>query len=162
MKMDKAFEAVHETEATLGKALRTIGERHAAEADLYHLGQTLSRQCAEHLRAIAPFAQRYGASPAPDDAMATSGLLDAVRRKGAQIVGRTEAAGLLLMADLKQLYLEAQHAEIAWVILVQSARAGRDVELIDVAGRCREEAELRGKWLRTRIKESAPQVYAAG
>jgi len=48
------------------------------------------------------------------------------------------------------------------VILLQAARAVRDSELIEVATACREEAETCGKWIRTRIKESAPQVLAAG
>jgi hypothetical protein len=59
-------------------------------------------------------------------------------------------------------YLAAQHAELAWVVLLQAAKAKRDAELIEVVTRCHEEAETCGKWLRTRIKEAAPQVYAAG
>ena len=55
-----------------------------------------------------------------------------------------------------------QEAEIAWVILAQAAQAVRDHELLQVASLCHEEAEARGKWLRTRIKESAPQVLATG
>ena len=78
------------------------------------------------------------------------------------MIGHSEMAGLLLMADLRELYLTAQHAELAWVILLQSAKARRDAELIDVVTRCHEQAKMCGKWLRTRIKEAAPQVYAAG
>jgi Domain of unknown function (DUF892) len=162
MNMNKAVEDVHDAEAELGKRLRVTGERHASESDLYHLGHTLARRCAEHLRALAPFADRYGAKPAPDDPDASPGLLATVRRKSGEILGRSQAAGLLLMADLRELYLAAQHAEIAWVVLLQAARARRDPELIEVVTRCHEEAEMCSKWLRTRIKEAAPQVYAAG
>ena len=162
MNMNKAVEDVHEAEAELAKRLRVTGERHASESDLYHLGHTLARKCAEHLKALAPFAERYGAKPAPDDLDASPGLLETVRRKSGQVVGRSEAAGLLLMADLRELYLAAQHAELAWVVLQQAAKAKRDAELIEVVTRCHEEAEMCGKWLRTRIKEAAPQVYAAG
>jgi hypothetical protein len=162
MKMNKAVEDVHEAEAELAKRLRVTGERHASESDLYHLGHTLARQCAEHLRALAPFAERYGAKPAPDDLDASPGLLETVRRKSAEVVGRSEAAGLMLMADLRELYLAAQHAELAWVVLLQAAKASRDAELIEVVTGCHEETEMCGKWLRTRIKEAAPQVYAAG
>jgi hypothetical protein len=162
MKMNKAVEDVHEAEAELAKRLRVTGERHASESDLYHLGHTLARQCAEHLRALAPFAQRYGAKPAPDDLDASPGLLETLRRKSGEVVGRSEAAGLMLMADLRDLYLAAQHAELAWVVLQQAAKAKRDAELIEVVTRCHEETEMCGKWLRTRIKEAAPQVYAAG
>jgi hypothetical protein len=93
---------------------------------------------------------------------ASPGILEALRRRTAGIVGRSEAAGLLLMADLRDLYLTAQHAELAWVVLLQAAKARRDADLIDVVTRCHEQTEMCGKWLRTRIKEAAPQVYAAG
>jgi Cft2 family RNA processing exonuclease len=162
MNMNKAIEDLHDAEAELAKRLRVTGERHASESDIYHLGHTLARQCDEHLRALAPFADRYGAKPAPDDVDASPGLLETVRRRTAAVVGRTESAGLLLMADLRELYLAAQHAELAWVVLLQAAKARRDAELIEVVTSCHEQTEMCGKWLRTRIKEAAPQVYAAG
>ncbi|MFL5982405.1 MAG: hypothetical protein ACJ74R_11935, partial [Gaiellaceae bacterium] len=71
-------------------------------------------------------------------------------------------SGLLLLRDLRNLYLSAQEAEIAWVILAQAAQAVRDRELLQTVSLCHEEAEARGKWLRTRIKEAAPQVLATG
>jgi hypothetical protein len=162
MNMNKAVEDVQDAEAELGKRLRVTGERHASESDIYHLGHTLARRCAEHLRALAPFAERYDAKPMRDDLDTSPGLLETVRRKSGEILGRSEAAGLLLMADLRELYLAAQHAELAWVVLLQAAKARRDAELIEVVTRCHEEAEACGKWVRTRIKEAAPQVYAAG
>jgi len=162
MNMNKAIEDVHDAEAEVAKRLRVTGERHASESDIYHLGHTLARQCAEHLRALAPFADRYGAKPAPDDVEASPGLLETVRRKTGEVVGRSESAGLLLMTDLRELYLAAQHAELAWVVLLQAAKARRDAELIEVVTHCHEQTEMCGKWLRTRIKEAAPQVYAAG
>ncbi|MFL6011692.1 MAG: hypothetical protein ACJ734_07880, partial [Gaiellaceae bacterium] len=61
MKLDKAIEDVQDAEAELAKELRAIGERHAVEHDLYHLGHTLAKQCADHLERLAPFAERYGA-----------------------------------------------------------------------------------------------------
>ena len=162
MKLDKAIADVQEAESDLAKELRVVGERHATEHDLYHLGHTLARQCGEHLERLAPFAERYGAD-VPDDAVAESpGLLETMRRKSAELLGRSERSGLLLLRDLRNLYLTAQEAEIAWVILAQAAQAARDRELLQVVSLCHEEAEARGKWLRTRIKQSAPQVLATG
>jgi len=162
MKLDKAIEDVQDAEAELAKDLRAVGERHAVEHDLYHLSQTLAKQCGEHLERLAPFAERYGASSSDDGAAESPGVLETLRRKSAELLGRSEAAGLLLLRDLRNAYLAAQEAEIAWVILAQAAQAARDRELLREVSRCHEEAELRGKWLRTRIKESAPQVLATG
>ena len=90
------------------------------------------------------------------------GLLETVRRKSSELLGRSEASGLLLLADLRSLYLSAQEAEITWVILLQAAKAVRDRDLLETATSCQHEAETRGKWLRTRIKEASPQVLATG
>jgi hypothetical protein len=163
VKLHKAIEDVQEAEAELAKQLRSVGERHATEPDLYHLGHTLARQCADHVRRLAPFAERYGASSSTDNNITESpGVLEGLRRTSSRLISRSEASGLVLLRDLRHLYLAAQNAEIVWVILLQAARAVRDRELIEAASLCREEAEARGKWLRTRIKESCPQVLASG
>jgi hypothetical protein len=162
MKLDKAIEDVQRAEAELAGELRKIGERHAVEHDLYHLGHTLARQCEAHLKALEPFAERYGAPPATDGVGESPGLLESVRHKSSELLGRSEMTGMLLLRDLRNLYLTAQEAEIAWVILAQAAQAVRDRELLVVVTKCHEDAETRGKWLRTRIKESSPQVLATG
>jgi hypothetical protein len=162
VKLDKAIEELHDAEAELARRLRSTGERHAVDADLFHLSHTLADQCVAEVRELAPFAQKYGASAPPGDLKESPGMLQALRRKGSELVGRTEAAGLLLLRDLRELYLSAQHTEIAWLMLVQAARAVRDPDLIEVARRGQEQAQTRAKWLRTRIKESSPQLLAAG
>ena len=113
MKLDKAIEDVHEAESELATQLRSVGERHASEADLYHLGHTLARQCAEHARRLAPFAERYGAAPPGGRGMTQSpSVLEALRRTGAKLIGKSEASGLLLLRDLRHLtraYLRRLH-----------------------------------------------------
>lgn len=162
MKLDKAITQVEQAEEELARELRAVGERHAVDHDLYHLGHTLARQCAEHLELLAPFAARYGARPGDRAVAESPRLLETLRRKSAELLGRSEAARMLLLRDLRTLYLAAQEAELAWVILAQAAQAARDRELLHVVTRCHEEAEMRGMWLRTRIRESAPQILASG
>jgi hypothetical protein len=65
---------------------------------------------------------------------------------------------MLLLRDLRELYLGAQGTLIAWVIVRQGAMAARDKELLDVAKKCQPETDLQVKWLLTRIKTTAPQV----
>lgn len=161
MKLDTAIKDVQDAESDLATQLRVVGERHAVEHDLYHLGHTLARQCADHLERLAPFARRYGAPQRATDPESPP-LLEAVRHKSSELLGRFELSGLLLLRDLRNLYLTAQHAEIAWTILSQSALAARDRELVQTAGTCHEHIEAQAKWLRTRIKQSSPQVLATG
>jgi hypothetical protein len=161
VKLDEAIDGVQRAEADLADRLRTVGERHATEHDLYHLGQTLAGQCAEHVRRLAPFAERYGTRVRevhPD----SPGLLESVRHKGAELLGRSSSAGALLLRDLRELYLSAQATEIAWVELIQAAQAVRDADLLAAATPAHAETETCAKWVRSRIKEVAPQVYAAG
>lgn len=162
MKLDKAIADVQDAESDLAKELRTIGERHAVEHDLYHLGHALARQCADHLERLTPFVERYGARARDEGVAESPSLLETLRHKSAELLGRSELSGVLLLRDLRNLYLTAQEAEIAWVILAQAAQAVRDRELLALVTVCHEEAEARGKWLRTRIKQSAPQVLATG
>jgi hypothetical protein len=126
------------------------------------MSHTLARRCANHLEQLAPLAKVYGAASGDPHATESPGLMATLRQAGVRLTGGGEASGLVLLHDLRDLYLCAQHAEIAWTILLQAAKAARDQRLIEVATACHEHAETRGRWLRTRIKETAPQVLATG
>jgi hypothetical protein len=67
---------------------------------------------------------------------------------------------VLLVKDLRETYVAAHRAEISWIVLQQAAKAARDSELLKVVGVCAEEAEQTWKWLRTRLKDSAPEALA--
>lgn len=163
MKLDNAIKGVLDAEAALAKRLLAVGERHAADHDVYHLGHTLARQAADHVTRLTPFAERYHmAPPAPPHAGDSQGILETLRLKRSQLMGRAESAGMLLLRELRETYLLAQATEIAWTILQQAALAVRDGELLDVISTCHEQTETCAKWLRTRIKETAPQALAAG
>ena len=138
-----------------------MGERHAVERDLHHVAQPLAK-CAEQLDQLAPAAERYGVSPPARDVGESPRLHGELRRKSADLLGRSEVTGLMLLGDLRDLYLDAQRAELAWVVLVQVAQAVRDRDLLEVATAGREHAETTGKWVRTRTKETGPQVLATG
>ena len=162
MKIDRAIEDVQDAEAELAKRLRIISERHAVEHDLFHLSHTLARRSADHLDQLAAIASSYGVKPHRGDVSESEGLLEAARQKASEMLGRSELAGLMLLRDLRDLYIRAQEAEIAWTILIQAAKAKRDQDLLAVATPCHTETEICARWIRTRIKETSPQVLAAG
>ena len=78
------------------------------------------------------------------------------------MTGRQPAAGLLLLRDLRRLYVMAQECEIDWVMVEQGAKAARDRELLGTVTSCMEETTVQVKWLKTRIKEAAPQTLTVG
>jgi hypothetical protein len=162
MKIDRAIQDVQQAETELAKRLRLTGERHAVEHDLFHLGHTLARRCGDHLDRLATVSGKYGVQAESVSAAESPGLLETARHKASELLGRSELTGMLLLRDLRELYLRAQEAEITWIILIQAAKACRDAELLEVATHCHAETETCGKWLRTRIKETSPQVLATG
>lgn len=162
MKIDLAIGDVSDAETALGHRLDAIGERHKADHDVFHLTTTLQRIVSANLERLAPIADRHGATVRPSDVHDThgAGLLDAVREKTSELVGRRPEPGLLLLRDLRHLHLLYCEASIDWVILGQGAQAIRDKELLDVISQCHPQT-LRGmKWTVTRIKTAAPQVLA--
>jgi hypothetical protein len=161
VKVDLAIAAVGDAEGDLGKRLRVVAERHAVEHDLYHLGHSLARMSAQRLELLAPHADRYDAA-LPSPGGETPGMLESLRHKTSELLGRAEPTALLLVRDLLDLYQTAQAAEIRWTVLVQVSAAVRDEGLLRAATDGHQQVELCARWLRTRIKETAPQTYATG
>ena len=161
MRLDHAIELVRDAEAQLADALNTLGERHAAESDVYHTAHALAARAATQLDRLEPQARRYSASERnPVDP--TPPALERVRRFTSEMLAGRPEPGMLLLHDLREAYLTAHGAEIAWVTLRQAAKAARDTELVATAEEGLEEAERRWKWLRTKIKDATPQVLVAG
>ncbi|MDP9293702.1 MAG: hypothetical protein M3O90_04620, partial [Actinomycetota bacterium] len=68
------------------------------------------------------------------------------------------SGGLGLLRDLHDLYLMATECDLAWTLVGQAAQGARDRELLDVVARCEGETAIQLKWLRTRMKQAAPQA----
>jgi hypothetical protein len=164
MKLNQAIEHVQDADCDLADELETIAERHAAESDVYHVAKTLASRCGLQLDELRSHAVRYGAAERALEASSNGGpeVLERARRLASELIGKHELAGMLLLDDLRGLYLAAHRAELAWVVLEQGAKAARDAELLETAKKGREEAERRWKWVRTRVKEASPQVLVAG
>ena len=86
----------------------------------------------------------------------------AMRRMVAAAAGRSEVTGMVLLMDLREAYLAAQRTEVTWVILQQASAAARHQPLHKLAMSGVEESAGTAKWLRTRLKETVPQVLATG
>jgi hypothetical protein len=160
MKIGPAVTRLHEAELDLADRFRELGERHPAEHDVYHHAHTFAKECLGHAEQLERIAERYGKELETDEE-AEGGLMEALRRTAGAMLGRRPESGVLLLRDLRELYLVAQETLITWVIVRQGAMAVRDQQLIEVAKRCQLETDLQMKWLLTRIKVTAPQVLAS-
>ena len=124
MKVGVAIEAAAASERRLAEELVRVGERHEADHDVFHVTRTLSRLSQQHVELLSPHAERYSAS------------LDADAAEPPTTGGEP---ALLLLHDLRRLYLLASEASIDWVMLAQGAQAVKDSELLDTVTRCHDE-----------------------
>lgn len=154
---------LHELELGLADDYRTLGERHAADHDVYHQCATFAKQAEEHAKLLQPAVERYGEQVDGDDGGGFwSGLLEAARHTTSEAAGRSPTTGLLLLRDLRALFLAAEEVSITWVMAGQAAQAKRDAELLQTVRDCHAGVELQVKWLTTRIKVASPQALVVG
>lgn len=158
MKLDLAIEDVRDAEIELGRKLKSLGERHKADHDVFHLSETLQRIVAANLDRLRATAERYGVEVGHVPEEHGRGLAEKAREKSSELAGRRPEPALILLRDLRALHLLYAEASINWVILGQGAQAARDAELLEAVTACHAQT-LRGmKWTVTRLKTAAPQV----
>jgi hypothetical protein len=163
MQLGRAIRELYAAELELADEFRKVGQRHRVDHDVFHLCDRLAEQCDSHASQLVPHAARYGqALEEPDEPGGWDSILGAVRRTASTMAGRMPETGLLLLDDLRRLYLMAQESLIDWTMVMQGAKAARDTELLATVTACMAETEVQGKWLKTRIKTAAPQVLTVG
>jgi hypothetical protein len=138
---------IHKAEVDLADAFRQVAEGHKEEPDVYHLCHTLAKQCDGHAEKLKPFVERYG-EEAPDEP----------DRLHTELFKDTRKGGLGLLRDLHDLYLMASECDISWTMIGQAAQGVRDKELFEVVNACDGETSTQLKWLKTRMKQAAPQA----
>jgi hypothetical protein len=128
MQLPRYLELLHREQLELADAFRSVASAHADEADVARQCERLAAQCEAHAERLAPFVGE-GPEVEPD-----------------------------LLADLHDLYRRAAHCDMAWTLAGQAAQGTRDRELLEVVQGCEGETEIQLKWLRTRLKQAAPQA----
>jgi hypothetical protein len=138
---------LHRAESALAESFRQVAAGHGAEPDVYHLCHTLAEQCDAHTDLLRPVVDRYG--EAGDDEP---------ERLHADAMAGTRSGPLGLLRDLQDLYVLASLVDITWMMVRQAAQGLRDEDLLAVVRRCSAQTELQLSWLRTRMKQAAPQA----
>ena len=52
----------------------------------------------------------------------------------------------------------ATECDITWTMVGQAAQGARDTDLVEMVKACEGETETQLKWLKTRMKQAAPQA----
>jgi hypothetical protein len=138
---------LEQAELELAHAFREVGDGHAEEVDVYHLTRLLGEQCDAHAEQLGPFVRRYrDATPDEPD------------RLHSEIFRGTRGGSLGLLRDLHDLYLMATECDLVWTLVAQGAQGARDEQLFALVGRCKGETAMQLQWLKTRLKQAAPQA----
>jgi hypothetical protein len=138
---------MHRSELDLAKGFRVVADGHAEEPDVYHTCQTLAKQCEEHAEKLEPFVDRYGEEKPEEPDRLYHELFD-----------ETRSGGLGLLRDMQDLYLMANACDISWTIIGQAAQGLSDRDLLEVVDSCEGQTATQIKWLKTRMKQAAPQA----
>jgi hypothetical protein len=138
---------LHKAQTDLAAAFREVRDAHADEADVHHLCGRLAEQCDSHAERLEPIAERYG-EEAPDEPDRLYSELFTGPRQG----------GVGLLRDLHDLYLMASECDVAWTLVGQAAQGLRDNELFEVVQACEGETSSQLQWIKSRMKEAAPQA----
>lgn len=138
---------IEQGERTLASSYRQVAEGHAEEADVFHTCLNLAEQCDAHVEKLGALSERYGENPDQEP-----------ERLHAEGLSETRSGGLGLIRDLHDLYLLANYLDMAWTMVGQAGQGARDREVISVVGACQGDTELQISWIKTRMKQAAPQA----
>lgn len=157
MKIGIVLRDLHHDEAELAKAFARLADEHHVDHEIQHLGYDLADWSMRHVREIASIATQFGENlePAPDG---TPALVDQARRWASERVGRAKDAELVMVRDLKGVYLRASGVLTDWEMVGQAAQAIVHDELVELATRCQAETKRQMTWANAKIKEVSTQA----
>ncbi|WP_129841762.1 hypothetical protein [Streptomyces sp. RFCAC02] len=150
--------ALHHAERSLEKDLLGAAERHATEHEVHHVAKDLARWSREHAARLADTGGAYGLDLQEHGGRGPGALLSAVRERAAEALGHRPEPGLLLLHDLRELYLAASGVSLYWEMLAQAAQAAKDARLLEMASSCHPETLRQVRWANTHIKVLSPQI----
>lgn len=151
MKLPVYLSLLAQSEGTLADSFRQVADAHGDEPDVHFLCQTLAAQCDDHRTRLEAASARYGTASADDEP----------ERLHADGLSETRTGPLGLLRDLQDLYVLANLTDITWMIIKQAAQALPDRDLLEIVADCEHETAVQLRWLRTRIKQAAPQALIA-
>jgi len=151
------IQELHRSETDLADELFHLSDRHRTDHEIFYVARDLARWSCEHVAELTRAGQPFGLELG-DDVDDGSGLLSALRQKGAELLGRHHDTGLALLADLRRVYRKASGVSLDWEILAQSAQAAKDGDLLALAQRCHPQTLRQTRWLNATLKQSSAQV----
>jgi hypothetical protein len=160
VKLDMVVEELHRSENHLVTVMMTMSDRHKTDHEVFHVCRDMAAWSRAHVAELTRAGRDLGVELDPE-ATEDPGPLAAVRQRAAELLGRRSTPGLLLLADLRHLYREAQGTSVDWELLAQGAQGAKNRELLDVAERCHPQTLRIARWANGYLKVTSPQVLAS-
>lgn len=158
--IEYALTQVHRSENQTHEHLLRMAETHAAEHEIHHVALDIAVWSGENVRLLADAARDNGID-LDDEADVPNRLAQFARGVTATLTGRRAETGLLLLNDLRELYLRASDSSIHWDMLAQIAQAKRNTGILDVVERCHPQTLRQIRWANTMLKTQTPQVLSS-
>jgi hypothetical protein len=160
MKIHLALEELHHSENDLAGQLLAMSDRHKADHEIFHVARDLAVWSQGHVRRIAAIGRRFDLELDPEPAGDPT-LLQKVRQEVGDRLGRRSAPALLLLRDLRSVYIDASGVSVDWELIAQAAQGIKDQGLLDLASSCHPDTLRQAKWANSQLKESAPQILGS-
>jgi hypothetical protein len=160
VKIDLALEELHRSENGLATQLLTVSDRHKADHEVFHVARDLAVWSQDHVRLLAAIGGRYDLDLDPEPEGDPS-VLERFRQGLSDRMGRRSAPALMLLRDLRALYMDASGVSVDWEMLAQAAQGVKDTELFELASACHPDTLRQARWANSMIKETAPQILGS-
>lgn len=157
MKIGLVLHELHRSENDLAHELLQVSERHKVDHEIYHLGRDLARWSQRHVEEIAEIGGRYGLnlSHDPKDEL---NVVERIRERGSELVGRRTNAALLLLRDLRKIYMKTSGVSADWEMLAQAAQGIKHMDLLDLTKRCHPDTLRQMRWANAELKINSTQI----
>jgi hypothetical protein len=154
-----AFRQVHAAEDELVTQLLDLAEQHRTDHEVHHVARDLARWSQQNLRRLADTASHYELQldPEADRPSRLRHLPQAL----STAIGRRPEPGLLLLEQLRGIYLLASTASLAWEMLAQHAQAKQETDILALTSECHPRTLRHIRWANTMIKTLSPQVLTS-
>lgn len=153
------LEQLYDSESEVVDHLTTMMEHHAAEHEIFHVAHDIRSWSLEHIKRISAEGAKHGA--AIDSKPAAPSETRHLKEVAAKLVGRRPETGVLLLTDLRKLYLVASESSLNWEAAAQLAQATRDKDLLALVTACHPQTLRQIRWANTMIKVQSPQVLSS-
>ena len=160
MKIGLALHELHRSENELAEKLLHASDRHKVDHEIHYVARDLAAWSQEHVRRLAEAAQRYDVRLDPEP-RGESRTMEHVRDRMSIAVGRRPQAALLLLADLREIYLSASGVSVDWELVAQAAQGVKDKHLVALSKRCHPDNLRQVRWANGKLKEAATQILVS-